>query len=259
MITFCIEHVTPSMAEKYLSRNKSNRSLRPFRVAAYSRDMEAGHWELTHQCIAFNSAGDLIDGQHRLEAVRQSQATVSMYVARYEDRNDTAMMLPFDSGAQRTHGDILRVSTRDTQTAMAILRIKSSAYAKGATSNDVFQCIEKHKVALALVNETITQGVRVRSSAGAKAAMVLLLGKHTSRRVELLEQFRLFVNLDLDGMWRSTAALVKSLDGISINHHGNSMQVAIRVWWALTPERNACRVVRIADENLMLIEMREIA
>ncbi len=42
--------------------------------------MRKGHWAVTHQGIAFDTNGNLIDGQHRLEAIRISGVSVKIMV-----------------------------------------------------------------------------------------------------------------------------------------------------------------------------------
>jgi hypothetical protein len=60
--------ITPQIAKEWLSRNKSNRKLRPYKTEAYARTMKAGLWLLTNQGIGLDLNGNLIDGQHRLSA-----------------------------------------------------------------------------------------------------------------------------------------------------------------------------------------------
>lgn len=78
-----VEYITPEIAKRYLLRKiPGQRQIRPAKVAQYATDMRAGKWALTHQGIAFDSTGRLIDGQHRLAAVVQSGASVDMMVTR---------------------------------------------------------------------------------------------------------------------------------------------------------------------------------
>jgi hypothetical protein len=57
-----------------------NRPVSKTRVTQYAKDMKRGHWLLTHQGLAFDTAGNLLDGQHRLWAVIESGATIDMMV-----------------------------------------------------------------------------------------------------------------------------------------------------------------------------------
>lgn len=97
--------VTPALAEEWLRWNKDNRRLVSARVLRFAEDMEGGRWANHHpHGIAFDVNGRLIDGQHRLEAVVLSGASVVMRVTR--DLNPE-MHVVFDLGAPRSSSDIL--------------------------------------------------------------------------------------------------------------------------------------------------------
>lgn len=98
--------VTPAMAEKWLAEhNKNNyRSLRKLTVERYARDMAVGRWEENGEPVIFNGRGDLLDGQHRLAAVVESQAAVKMLIV----RDVQAGMLTIDRGVPRQFRDELR-------------------------------------------------------------------------------------------------------------------------------------------------------
>lgn len=75
--------VTPDMAKKCLERNKiDNRHLSSTRVASIVDDIKKGNWKLTHQGIAFDDDGNLLDGQHRLAAIWQAGISVPMLVTK---------------------------------------------------------------------------------------------------------------------------------------------------------------------------------
>jgi hypothetical protein len=105
------EEITPAIAKDYLARNVTNRNLRESTVKAYERDMRAGNWIPTHQGIAFNDAGELIDGQHRLSAIVRAEVTVRLLVTRGIPRKAAGLhtMDAVDRGANRSVADQLRV------------------------------------------------------------------------------------------------------------------------------------------------------
>jgi hypothetical protein len=73
--------VTPAIAEAWLASNyRENRKLRPPRIEEYALAMRNGEWKLTSQGIAISEDGELLDGQHRLNAVVQSGCSVWMWV-----------------------------------------------------------------------------------------------------------------------------------------------------------------------------------
>lgn len=72
--------VTPAMAHDWMKQNTHNRTLRSSVVERYARDMASGEWRLTHQGIALDGNGIVLDGQHRLQAIIDSNTTVRMPV-----------------------------------------------------------------------------------------------------------------------------------------------------------------------------------
>ena len=72
--------ITPELASEMLQRNTNNRDIRTNHVNRIADEMRAGRWSLTHQGIAFNCDGTLIDGQHRLMAIVKSGVPQNMLV-----------------------------------------------------------------------------------------------------------------------------------------------------------------------------------
>lgn len=88
-ISIRLEEVTPKKAAAYLTKKKQGKNdtltQRPLKRPlwqTYKQAMKDKHWMLTHQCIAFDKNGDLIDGQHRLQAIVESGETIKMFVVR---------------------------------------------------------------------------------------------------------------------------------------------------------------------------------
>lgn len=75
-----IENITPEKATEYLKKNPANRQIRQAVVEQYALDMKKGHWLLNHQGIAFDAHNRLVDGQHRLEAIRMANVPVKLMV-----------------------------------------------------------------------------------------------------------------------------------------------------------------------------------
>ena len=81
-ITACIESVTPAKAAEWLASMGRNRNVKEPSVAMYANDMVNGNWKISPQGIAFDEAGTLFDGQHRLRAVVRAGLAVPMLVLR---------------------------------------------------------------------------------------------------------------------------------------------------------------------------------
>jgi hypothetical protein len=96
--------VTPEMARTWLSNQAPNRRLRPRIVETLVREIRSGNWRVTHQGIAFDEDGKLVDGQHRLAAVAEASLPVQIMVTTGMERE--AALRAVDQGAIRTRGDL---------------------------------------------------------------------------------------------------------------------------------------------------------
>ncbi|SDX36263.1 hypothetical protein SAMN05421504_1021159 [Amycolatopsis xylanica] len=100
-----IQLVTPEVAVEILKQNEGNRKLDRATVEIYAGAMKRNEWRLSHQGIAIDQEGELLDGQHRLAAVVKSGKTVPMLVVRGVDRNSFSIV---DTGKRRSASDSLR-------------------------------------------------------------------------------------------------------------------------------------------------------
>lgn len=117
-----IETISPERARRYLASNTSNRAVRAAWVQRLAGMIRDGQWKLTHQGIAFDPAGRLIDGQHRLLAIVAANKPAQLMVAR-EVEEDSYRHI--DGGAPRTFADRLRLCNDATanKTLNAIVRM----------------------------------------------------------------------------------------------------------------------------------------
>lgn len=110
-ITMKLIDVTPAMAREWLGRNyEMNRHRGRTVVEKYRRLMLNDEWQTTHQGIAFDSDGRLIDGQHRLDALAgltDDSPAVRFCVFQYHTA--TPPMFALDNGRVRLVGDAFEV------------------------------------------------------------------------------------------------------------------------------------------------------
>jgi hypothetical protein len=78
--------ITPELASAYLDFNEENRSVSDRHVDRITDDMEQDRFKITHQGLAFNDHGVLVDGQHRCMAVVRSGKPQWMLVTTGIDR-----------------------------------------------------------------------------------------------------------------------------------------------------------------------------
>jgi len=101
-----VETISPATAREWLLLNKSNRPVTRLRVLRLIDAINKGQYKLTGEAIKFNGNGDLIDGQHRLLAVVESNKSVQCLVIRGLDSD---IFKVIDSGKPRTAADVLAI------------------------------------------------------------------------------------------------------------------------------------------------------
>jgi len=103
-----IENITPERAKEYLKTMVFNRKLNQTKVLGLAMEMDAGRWVLNGQTVVFNSKGNMIDGQHRMEACALAGKPFMTHVVRGID-NERAFAT-IDVGGGRTHSDIFSIA-----------------------------------------------------------------------------------------------------------------------------------------------------
>lgn len=81
-ITSAIIAVDPPTAARWLEANTHNRKLSQYRITEYAIEMLEGRWHFNGEPIQFDTGGVLLNGQHRLHAVIESETTQTFVVVR---------------------------------------------------------------------------------------------------------------------------------------------------------------------------------
>lgn len=147
--------VTPELAQSYLQRNlESNRQVNHNRVVQYAKDMKSGAWSTTHQGIAFDTRGRLIDGQHRLLAIVEAGVPVKLSVTKNAPADAFNHV---DLGFGRTNSYVLRTSGEPLSDSMSVAVARAIEFGVGTASakrQSVFELgaiIDKHRNAILFV------------------------------------------------------------------------------------------------------------
>jgi len=127
-VTYNIIHITPAIAEEYLTKNDKNRNLSATHVSFLAAQMTAGEWRDTGDNIKFDTNGKLIDGQHRLAALVQSGMSFDFIVAQ---GFDPEVINYLDTGKIRNASDVLRLNGHTNTNSLAALVKLMIAYDKG--------------------------------------------------------------------------------------------------------------------------------
>lgn len=103
-----IVEMTPKKAAAILKNNKKNRPLSRVAVRQYAHTMKQGRWKLNGEPIIIADNDILVDGQHRLTAIVESEKTVEVVLI---TGVSAASFKTVDIGKKRTGADAL--STHD--------------------------------------------------------------------------------------------------------------------------------------------------
>lgn len=190
--------VTPKMAADWLEKNAGfQRKARQTIVDRYVRDMINGKWTLTHQGIAFDCKGRLIDGQHRLLAVVKADTAVKMVVVR--DAPATAFD-HVDLGYGRTTSDVLKAQGEGwiTNEHIAIARfMECGTDTKAVVTNrspfELREMVDAHRNAIEFVFQNMERRVRGVTIAPVLAAIGVSYYAEMDR-VRLADFVRLLVS-----------------------------------------------------------------
>jgi hypothetical protein len=108
--------------------------------------MKNGHWPFTGDPIRFTTDCELIDGQHRLQAIIEANMPMEMVcVFGLEPKAKHAL----DMGRKRSAGDVLALkgysqSSRLSGAARQLLHIKYNNHNAKVTSAEIEAIVEKH-------------------------------------------------------------------------------------------------------------------
>jgi hypothetical protein len=159
--------IDPETAMVWLRRNKLNRKVSQTAVARYARDMAAGNFPYTHQGIAFDKNGQLLDGQHRLHAIIQSGCTIPMQVT---VNMPPEVRIAIDQGKSRTVADVATLKTStpiESKMSAVAMRMLASTNANSwsGTRTDAVDFIMKHLPAILYSIDHLPQKARISYAA----------------------------------------------------------------------------------------------
>lgn len=194
--------ITPAIAQELLEHNTANRLVRASHVKWLVSIIRDGKWKVTHQGIAVDENGVLLDGQHRLMAIALSGQAVECMVTSGLDHSAKDAV---DTHQRRTMNDIVMLHS-DPQVNKAVCRIirtftiltRSDAREAGLDrSVDHYREVySKYGSALAWAGIQSKGNKRVFGRGDVGAAMFQYHHMHPARAEEFMEQFVSGENLE---------------------------------------------------------------
>lgn len=117
--------VTPEIARQWLEQNRNNRPLNEAHVARLASKMVSDAWVFTHQGIAFDVSGRLVDGQHRLHAITRAGKSIMLPVTTGVPP-ESFQHIDVD-GSSRRACDLLSIRRPDAKNVVVMAAIATAA------------------------------------------------------------------------------------------------------------------------------------
>jgi len=147
-----VQIVTPKKAAEYLERNTTNRPLSQRTVREFAQAMRRGEWRVTHQGIAFDTTGALVDGQHRLAAIVEADTPVQVTVF---TEVPVGAFDVLDTGRRRKAADVLAIEGEKNAVMLAAMvrtvwlyqhrpELNWSSGDAAVTNHQIVQTLEQH-------------------------------------------------------------------------------------------------------------------
>ena len=112
--------ITPKLADLWWKTKNKNRSLHLAQLNKVKRALEHDRWEINGETIIFDAHGRLIEGQHRLKAVLDTNKSLWTLIVVGIDQDRFKTM---GQGSKRSAGDILSIrGEKDARNLAAALR-----------------------------------------------------------------------------------------------------------------------------------------
>ncbi len=218
-----VQTVTPEIATHFLQKNQGNRDYRKNWVAHLSRIIKDGEWMVTHQGIAIDKSGNLIDGQHRLLAIIDSGMPVQMNVSYDVEANAFGCI---DIGVKRNLADITRFNKKTAEVCSVMYRFITNRKNKFPTAAEATEIYENGVGKLSEeLNEFANKNVKFYSSAPFRLAVILMVMDGHNKEYVFNLYYNL-VNLSMDKLPPIAHSLIRQVHNYSINLHEKSYTIA---------------------------------
>lgn len=219
------------LVDDLLARNVKNRRVRSDHCSYLRNQMRDGNFLLTNQGIGIDTTGKLIDGQHRLTALKMAGYPPILLLIVFGLSEDAAQAV--DQGINRTINDVLRFAF-DCETSPVISSVarKFGIFVKGYTETRIapIQIFEWYKE----ISATIHSLMQVSNASRVPSPMLVALVEEAERRPENLGKVMQFTEQFVTGVGLEKDAPALKLRNWNITMKGKSSADADQERYAKT-------------------------
>jgi hypothetical protein len=247
--------VTPSLAREWLKKNIKNRAIRPSHVETLRQALTRGEQVTTHQGIAFDTEGELIDGQHRLTAISLMPEGFNwlLQVTWGLDRATVFPVVDFTQ-AKRSTSDVLRLDRGTGETANFLARLYLGR-TNGITAVYVQPFANFIQPEITDLMAFCPRTIRTWSSAPVRAAAVLAMKSGDVDYTKLV--YRALVAHDFESMPNSAQVLFRS-HMIGAVRASDAIDIFARCLKVFDPSNANLKQIKIVDVSTVVEQTREL-
>lgn len=248
------EVVTPELAASWLQKNSINRRLRPGVVRRYALTMKAGKWVTSPEAICFDADGVVLNGQHRLEGVVASGASVVLMIVRGVPRS---VFEVFDRGSPRSYADSIGIDRRLAEVA------RLAAYVCATKANSVPDFAVKHMAEmLGESHESLLSHCNARSNvvSAAPVRLAACLRMMTGNENFVLQQYRALCLGHVHDLCRSAQSFLGAVAIGRVKAGGGTVQreLLVRAWDVFDESKKNNSRIQIRDAERRISEIRDV-
>lgn len=231
------ELVTPQKAEKWLEVNVAhNRPVTQMWVESLALSMKDGTYIPTHEGIAFDTNGELCDGQHRLWAIVESDVPVHLWVCRNVPAESFKAI---NIGRKRDAHIVLNVARSDTDYASALLR--NFCHRKYGTPEYKEKAIAALRPYITLIESEVGGQAKRRGVTASIRLMALLRMASASKETDMLYVRQQLIALMGNRREEMSPPIAAFSDAIVASLLGSKrtdpMTLMLRSWSSFDPAR----------------------
>ena len=177
----------PLIVDDLLALNIKNRNIRESVVETYARALLNGFWVPTNQGIGVSASGFLVDGQHRLEALKAAgypEITMLLVTGLPDDA-----VAAVDAGSNRKPRDYLKFMFETSVSAFVSAILRTSMLARVGFAMVKFQP-QEYASTFETLGESISEIIKLENTKKLPAAVVAaLVDAHAKGYQSEVEQF----------------------------------------------------------------------
>ena len=239
-----IQTITPEIATLFLQNHVGNRDYRKNWVSELSRMIKRGEWLVTHQGIALDKSGNLIDGQHRLKAIIESGIPVQINVS-YDV--DAITYTCIDRGVKRNLADITRFSTKTAEVVGFMSRFLQIGFGNNPTSAIAQEIYDNGVGEISdELNAYASKNMKFYSSAAFRVAAVVSVMDGRNKDY-VFNTYSNLINMHMDRLPPIAHSLMKQVHNYNISTHDKPHTVA-RALKIFDPKRANSQLVLTAND-----------